>query len=88
MTYQKEASNWAPSGNKQQKRRRRQKHRVLKAQDKLMGMNPYDFAALLTALDDLDVLPDFKLASWGDEPPRGPTRWERLKQFLFGSKDA
>ena len=47
-------------------------------------MNPYDFAALLTALDSLD---EHTKLEWGAEIPREPTKWERLKQFLFGSKD-
>ncbi len=78
------------------KRRRRQKYRVLKAQEYLAGLHPLQFAALLTALDDLD---DFDAATvlvpWGDEPPRLPTRWEIVKQFfidiwekIFGRKDA
>ncbi len=70
------------------KRRRRQKYRVLKAQEYLVGLNPYAFAALLTALDDLDELnAEDALVPWGEEPPREPTTWERIKEFLFGSKD-
>ena len=71
------------------KRRRRQKYRVLKAQEYLAGLHPHQFAALLTALDDLeDFDPATVLVPWGDEPPREPTTWEKIKEFMFGSKDA
>ncbi len=72
-----------------QKRRRRQKYRVLQAQEYLKGLHPLQFAALLTVLDDLDDYdPALILVPWGDEPPREPTTWEKIKQFLFGSEDA
>lgn len=71
------------------KRRRRQKYRVLKAQEYLAGLHPLQFSALLIALDDLDETDAATvLVPWGDEPPREPTTWEKIKQFLFGSKDA
>jgi hypothetical protein len=71
------------------KRRRRQKWRVLQAQEYLIGLSPYAFAALLTALDDLDELnAEDDLVPWGEELPRETTTWEKIKEFLFGSKDA
>ena len=67
------------------KRRQRQKYRVLKAQEYLASLNKYEFAALLTALDNLDEFdPGAAMVKW----PREPTIWEKIKQFLFGSKDA
>lgn len=71
------------------KRRRRQKYRVLKAQEYLAGLHPLQFAALLTALDDLDEFdPGAVMVPWGEQAPRKPTTWEKIKGFLFGSEDA
>ena len=55
------------------------------AQDYVAGLNRYDFAALLTVLDDLDGFdPGAGMVKW----PRKPTTWEKIRQFLFGSIDA
>ena len=68
------------------KRKRRQKYRVIQAEEYLAGLHPHQFAALLTALDNLDDSDAAKVVIT-DEPPREPTTWERIKSFLFGSKE-
>ncbi len=51
----------------------------------MAGLNRYDFAALLTVLDDLDEFdPGAGMVKW----PREPTPWEKIKEHLFGSEDA
>ena len=51
----------------------------------MASLNRYDFAALLTVLDDLDEFdPGAGMVKW----PRKPTIWEKIRQFLFGSRDA
>ena len=67
------------------KPRRRQKYRVLEAQEYVAELNRYEFAALLTVLDDLDEFdPGAGMVKW----PRKPTIWEKIKEKLFGSEDA
>ncbi len=62
-----------------------QKYRVLEAQEYVAGLNRYEFAALLTVLDDLDEFdPGAGMVKW----PREPTTWGKIKEYLFGSKDA
>ena len=69
------------------KRRRRQKYRILKMQEYLIGLNRFDFAALLTVLDELDdVSMEDVVVPW--EPPPELTFWEKIKDKLIGSKDA
>ena len=68
------------------KRKRRQKYRVIQAEEYLAGLHPHQFAALLTALDNLDDSDASKVVTT-DEPPREPTAWERIRGFLFGSKE-
>ena len=68
--------------------RTKQKMRVLAAQEYLNGLNRFAFAALLTALDDRNELEPIEREPWGKDPPREPTAWEKIKEFLFGSEDA
>ena len=71
--------------NKIAKRRNRQKRRVLESQEYVAGLSRYEFAALMTVLDDLEEFdPGVGMVEW----TREPTAWEKIKEFLFGSEDA
>ena len=56
-------------------------------QEYVAGLNRFDFAALLTVLDNLDeVSMEDVIVPW--KPPPEPTFWDKIKDKLFGSKDA
>jgi hypothetical protein len=68
------------------KRRRKQKYRILKMQEYIIGLNRFDFAALLTVLDELDDEASLKdvVVPW--EAPPELTLWDKIKDKLIGSK--
>lgn len=69
------------------KRRRRQRYRIIQMQEYLLGLNRFDFAALLTVLDSLDdVSMEEEVQPWKQPPDL--TFWDKIKDKLFGSEDA
>ena len=64
------------------KRRHKQRYRIIQMQEYILGLNRFDFAALLTVIDSLDeVSMDDEVQPW--EPAPELSFWDKIKDKLL-----